>query len=88
MHENTIAIVKSMTVGGCSCYVQGGSYSFGTDLETGQPTHSSTPGIKVQCMRCKAREALDADGIEYEKVDHVPYSIFNSIGRNFEITIE
>jgi len=81
MHENTIALVKSMTVGVCSCYTEGGSCSFGMDLETGRPIHSSTPGIKVQCMRCKAREALDADGIEYEKVDHAPYSIFTSVGR-------
>jgi hypothetical protein len=82
MHDNTIALVKSMTVGGCTCYEVGGSCFFGSDPETGQPTFGSTPGTKIQCMRCKARAALDADGVEYEKVDHVPHSWFNSVGRN------
>jgi hypothetical protein len=82
MYDNTIALVKSMTVGGCTCYEVGGSSNFGMDPETGQSTFSSTPGTKIQCMRCKARQALDTDGIEYEKIDQVPYSWFNSVGRN------
>jgi hypothetical protein len=80
MYENTIALVKSITVGRCTCYEMGGSCSFSVDPETGKPIYNSTSGTKIQCMRCKARTALEADGVEYEKADYVPYTTLKSIG--------
>jgi len=74
MTERTVALVKELSKGRCSCYWRDGSASISTwDPMTGKvsPGHYD-PGTKVTCLRCQAREALDHDGVEYEKIDHVP----------------
>jgi len=74
MHDNIISFIRSLSQGRCSCYQIGGSLSIGTyDPLTGAETpFKSTPGTTIKCQRCKARAMLEADGIEYEKVDHLP----------------
>jgi hypothetical protein len=77
MHANTISLVKSLSVGTCSCYEINGSCGMGYDPTTGKSTYTSKSGTKIKCMRCKARDALDADGVEYEKDDRVFYTVHN-----------
>lgn len=40
--------------------------------EDGSSFHRHDPGPKKECMRCKARRALEADGVEYDKDDRLP----------------
>lgn len=40
--------------------------------EDGSSFHRYDPGPKKECMRCKARRALEADGVEYDKDDRLP----------------
>lgn len=72
--SHTIEFVISMSVGRCSCYEINGSAGTGYNPQTGEHTWYSKPGTTVKCLRCKAREALDADGVEYEKDDRVFYT--------------
>ena len=74
MNDHTVAMMKELSKGRCSCYNINGSGNIPTyDCATGQMIEGHyDPGTKITCMRCQAREALEADGIEYEKVDHVP----------------
>ena len=72
--DNVVGLVKGLSEGRCFCYYINGSASLSTyDPMTGKVTQGHyDPGTKVTCLRCRARAALEADGIEYEKVDHVP----------------
>ena len=42
------------------------SSCWGVD-EDGNSFFKHDPGPKRECMRCKARRALEADGVEYDK---------------------
>lgn len=79
MHENIISLVKSLSVGGCSCYHANGRGSMGGyDPATGHYVPGTyDPGPKTECMRCRARGCLEADGVEYEKDDRVFYTSYN-----------
>lgn len=66
-----VEFAKSFTRGPCSCYHPMASMSWGMD-ENGKSTYRHDPGPKKECMRCKARRALEADGIEYDKDDSYP----------------
>jgi len=74
LSERTTSLVKDLSKGRCTCYYINGSCSISTfDPVTGKVTQGHyDPGTKMTCLRCKARAALEADGIEYEKIDHVP----------------
>jgi hypothetical protein len=79
MHDNTVALVKSLSAGRCGCYHINGSASSAThDPATGEvmPGHYD-PGQLVKCMRCKAREALEADGIDYVKDDRETWAVYS-----------
>jgi len=72
MFERTIALVVEHSKGPCSCERNCGSCSSGTwDLTTGQlvPGHYDPGPVTRVCDRCKARRALDEDGVVYEKDD-------------------
>lgn len=74
-HENVIDLVKTLSVGLCSCTYPMGRCNIGWDPDTGTTTCESDLGPKVECTRCKARRALEADSIEYVKVDTARYSV-------------
>jgi len=78
-HSNVISLVKSLSRGRCGCYQINGSLSIGAyDPLTGAETpFKSTHGDTIKCQRCIARAALEADGIDYEKVDHLPTLVHN-----------
>lgn len=70
MSDNVIAFAKSFARWKCSCEYNMGSCSIGTfDPLTGKstPGHYDRGPRTFHCNSCKAREALEADGIEYEK---------------------
>lgn len=72
MNEKVISFVKSLSVGPCSCRWDAGSATCGTyDTITGKRTygHYDRGPRTHHCVRCRAREALDADKIEYSKSD-------------------
>ncbi len=72
MNEHTIDLVKGLTRGPCGCQYNMGSCSISTyDPYTGKttPGHYDRGPRTHHCMRCRAREALEADGIPYEKDD-------------------
>jgi len=73
MGARTESLAKDLSQGRCTCYYINGSCNISSyDPMTGKvsPGHYD-PGTKITCLRCKAREALEADHVEYEKVDHV-----------------
>jgi hypothetical protein len=77
MHEKIIALVKSLSIGPCSCRYDCGSASSGYyDYlhETFVPGISERGPRTHHCNRCIAREALEADGITYTKDDRWPAS--------------
>lgn len=81
MHDNVISFVKSLSVGPCSCSYRMGSASSGHYMSDG--TYASghhDPGPKTECMRCKARRCLDADGVEYVKDDRAQWIMTNCVG--------
>jgi hypothetical protein len=72
--EHVVDLVKELSKGRCACYRTNGKFSLGyIDQTTGkQVVGHCDPGQLVKCLRCRAREALEADGVEYTKIDHVP----------------
>ncbi len=72
MNERTIGLVKSLTVGRCSCYHVNGRGQHRHLPMTGEvtPCHYD-PGTLVKRLRCQAREVLEADGVEYTKDDRM-----------------
>ena len=75
--KRTVDFVTAMSVGPCSCRYECGSSSSGFyDPTSGEWTPGSYDrGPRTfHCDRCKAREALDADGIEYVKDDRINWS--------------
>jgi hypothetical protein len=79
MNERTVNLVKALSVGRCSCYHINGSGNIATfDPMTGEVTPGHyNPGHLVQCLRCQAREALDADGVVYTKDDRMIMTVQN-----------
>jgi hypothetical protein len=71
MKEKITALAISLSQGVCTCYYRNGSFSIGTNMTTGESKHSFNAGTKMVCLRCRAREALEGDGVEYTKVDYV-----------------
>jgi len=68
--ENTIELVKSLSKGPCGCQYNMGSFGVSWDSATGEQKSTYDRGPRTtHCIRCRAREALDADDIEYEKDD-------------------
>jgi hypothetical protein len=80
MHDNIISMVKSLSIGPCRCQYPYGQASVGWDPVKGTSTMSFEAGPKTECMRCKARTALEADGIEYEKLDGANWTMHNMMG--------
>jgi hypothetical protein len=78
MHKSTIDLVKSLGRGTCTCYFSMGSSYSEVDLTTGKFINTYDKGPRQTCLRCQAREALEADKIEYEKVDVLPYVAYNA----------
>lgn len=78
MHDNVISLVKSLSCGPCSCSYQNGSFSISYDPATGKQTCGGDMGPKTECMRCRARRCLDADGVEYEKDDRAFWTMMNA----------
>ena len=77
MFENTVDLVKYMSVGPCCCRYECGSCSSGYyNPESGDrtPGHYDRGPRTFHCDRCKARSALEADGIPYEKDDRVNWA--------------
>ena len=88
MPDNVINFVKSLSIGPCGCYRTGGSCSIScvspyTSFVPAEPavTHYD-PGYLVRCQRCRARAALEDDGVDYEKDDGSDLMIIS----NSEIT--
>jgi hypothetical protein len=69
-HANTIELVKSLSVGPCSCTYRTASGMTSFCPTTGKTTFHHNPGPKTECLRCRARRCLETDSIEYEQVDH------------------
>lgn len=72
MNDNTVSFVKRLSVGPCECQWNMGSFSPATyDPHTGKtdPGHYDRGPQTHHCMRCRARAALDADGVDYVKDD-------------------
>ncbi len=71
MSDNSINLVKALTVGPCTCVYPMSSCSSGYySQETGEFVPGKyDPGPKQECLRCRARVALAADGVEYVKED-------------------
>lgn len=69
--QRTIDLVKQMTIGPCTCYHINGSLSIGPEAT------SLDMGTRVECARCKARAALEADGIDYNKDEPWQYVVRN-----------
>jgi hypothetical protein len=70
--SRTVDLVIGLSKGPCGCQWNMGSMSIGTyDPYTDKmtPGHYDRGPRTHHCMRCQAREALDADGVEYEKDD-------------------
>jgi len=74
-NENVINLVKALTVGPCTCTHPAASCSMMWD-ETGKSKFESYPGPKQECLRCKARRALEADCVEYDKDAKVRISVW------------
>lgn len=72
--ENVIDLVKSLSVGPCTCTYPMASCSMMWDAE-GRSTHKSDMGPKQECLRCKARQALESDFIEYVNDDSMRHSM-------------
>lgn len=76
---NVIELVKSLSVGPCSCQYNMGSFIMTYDNQTGKHEHFGDRGPRTQeCMRCRARTALDADAVRYVKDDTVRWTPLNS----------
>jgi len=75
MDSNVVGLVKSLSMGPCSCYRGMGSCSWSYNSQTGEADYKTDPGPLTTCLRCRARQALEADGIDYEKVDHLPMRV-------------
>lgn len=74
MSERAIALTKMLAQGMCSCYRLNASCSISVvPTHPGAPAASAVshydPGLLVRCLRCRAREALDADNVNYTKDD-------------------
>jgi hypothetical protein len=68
--KSIIAFVKDRAKGPCSCQYNMGRLSIGWDPVTNESKHDYDRGPRTHyCLRCQARAALDADGIEYDKDD-------------------
>lgn len=70
--HNVIDLVRALSRGPCSCIRTMDSCGWSTDPVTGVQDFHYELGPKQECLRCAARRCLQADNIEYEKVDHVP----------------
>ncbi len=70
--SHVIELVKALSRGLCSCTYPMALGGWSYDQETGGSKTHYDPGPKQECLRCQARACLESDGIEYEKVDHVP----------------
>lgn len=70
-HSNVVGLVKSLSMEPCSCYHGMGSFTGTINTLTGQTEYKTDLGPKTECLRCRARRALEADGVPYEKVDHL-----------------
>jgi hypothetical protein len=77
MYDSVVGFVKSLTMGPCGCYYPNGSFSMSWDPVTGKQKMESDTGPKTQCMRCRARACLEADGIPYDKDDRGFWSMHN-----------
>lgn len=72
--ERTVNFVKEMARGPCNCRYDCGSASTGyyDDLiDAWVPGKFDRGPRTLHCQRCQAREALNADGIEFATDDHV-----------------
>ena len=88
MNDRTIDFVKSLTPGPCSCEYNMGSCSIPYyDTVTGEtsPGHYDRGPRTRHCIRCQAREALEADGIPYEKDDRPQWDWFMRMGGKIPI---
>ena len=72
--EKTVEFVKSLTRGPCSCWYDSGL----AGLIVGISSFATKGPRTVHCTRCQAREALEADGVEYVKDDTIKPYMFNS----------
>ena len=60
-----------------------GSFGMHYNYATGKTTMSGDQGPRTHhCVRCRAREALERDGIEYAKDDRAYYVGFNGAVMN------
>jgi len=71
MPLHVIDLVRTLSQGRCACFCPMGSAGWTTDPLTGTQEFHCERGPKEECLRCAARRCLEADGIEYEKIDHV-----------------
>ena len=78
--NSVIDFVKSLSIGPCSCAYNMGSFNVSYDYATGKSVMSGDKGPRTHhCTRCRAREALERDGIEYVKDDTVHYVAYNGM---------
>lgn len=68
--SSVIDLVKGLSCGPCLCMHPMGSGGLSYDPITGKTSAHYDPGPRIECLRCRARACLEADSIEYEKVDH------------------
>jgi hypothetical protein len=70
MTQRSVNLIKSLSRGPCSCQYEKDSFSVTWDPTMGKTNYAGDLGPRTQqCTRCRAREALEADGIEYDKDD-------------------
>lgn len=65
------ALALELASGPCACDLRTPSGMVGFCPGTRKTRMYRTPGPSVTCTRCRTRQALEADGIEYEKADNV-----------------
>ena len=75
MLQHVIDLVRSLSQGRCTCSYPMSSLGWSTDPVTGVQDFHYERGPKEECLRCAARRCLEADGIEYEKVEHVQVDV-------------
>lgn len=75
MDSNVVELVKGLSQGPCGCYYAHSQGGWGYDAASGEIKTDFRPGPKTECLRCRARRALEADGIDYERVDHLPLRV-------------
>ena len=75
MDSHSSELLKIAAQGPCSCYYAHGSGGWSLDSKTGEAKSNFDLGPKTECFRCRARRALERDGVEYEKVDHLPTTV-------------